>query len=123
MDWFSIAVIVLACIGALFVLGCIVVVVWAMIDSRNGAPNYPNPHVKSIAEQRQEEAFQFLDNEIRGSIRRNLNHRLPNGYPTSEPTLKARVDEIEKHLGITVYVKAAQPEKVVVKKGIKNESK
>lgn len=121
MDFFTIALWVFAGIGVLAALLCIVLVIWAIIDSKNDNPYEQAQHnsVKSYKEQKQEEAFQFLDNEVRGSIRRNLNRRLPNGYPTSEPTLKARVDEIEKHLGITVLVEPAKPEKVVVIKSKK----
>lgn len=70
---------------------------------------------EASVESQKDRAFRYLDNEIRGQFRTDF-YGLRGSYASAEPTLKARVDMIEKHLGIETTIKDAEPQKVVVKK-------
>lgn len=104
---------VLAGLGGITVL----MIVWFIIDEhRDNTPNYPMVEPEPYEDT---EAFQFLDNAVRGTIQHDWRSR--GGISFASPTLKGRVDMIEKHLGIEVAVKPAEPEKLVIvkKKGTK----
>lgn len=111
MDWGLLidgALLLLAMIGVV----AIIFFIWLMVTARG---TEPQEGYLSQRERDKTDAFSYLDNEVRGQFRRQ--HSTARGsYETGEPTLKARVDMLEKHLGIEAKVKPAQPQKVVIKK-------
>lgn len=113
MDWAIVLQIILYILAGIGVIA-LLLIIWLVWDDRNSAPS---PDYRP-----RDDAFMYLDNEVRGTMRREFTPYRHN-ITTGEPTLKGRVDMIEKHLGIQVVVQPAKPEKLtVIKKGKKDES-
>lgn len=96
-----------ALVGALTV----VLIISVILFDRTGGDEVPT----SIYKSGWDEAFEYLDNEVRGTMR--YEEPIVRGrQPIEEATLKGRVDMIEKHLGIKVEVEPAKDSKLKVVK-------
>lgn len=102
-------------VGILFVA----VFVWMFFEDTPSPNEWQNNYVpEEIYRNRKDEVLQYLDNEVRGDMRYEQSI-IRGRQPLYEPTLKGRVDMIEKHLGISTEVKPEVEAKLVIKKGKK----
>ena len=111
---------ILAGLGVLFlfIILCMVIDEWRT-PKYDRRPDYNFAPDIGDREWGKDESFKYLDNEVRGQMRRQGFDEYGNRrgmLPVYEPTLKGRVDMIEQHLNIKVAVKPAQEATLIVKK-------
>lgn len=97
-------------------IASVVLVIWGLIVTReHHNPNLPYP---GYEEEKERDALQWLDNEVRGQIQYDVS-TVRGRVSRETPTLKGRVDMIEKHLGITTMVEPTKEAHLKIKKGKK----
>lgn len=104
-----------AALGVILLL----LIIWMMLDEWRNPASLPGLPPNAVTPNSpKDDALEYLDNEVRGRMRYE-NTFTRGRVALKEPTLKGRVDMIEKHLGITIEVKPAKDAQLVIKKGIR----
>lgn len=104
----TIALWIFAVIGVLSTI----LILWCIIDEIRSKSEYKLPQ---LYDPRFDEPFKYLDNEVRGTMRR-IDMTTRGIDPLNQPTLKGRVDQIEKYLGVEVYVEPAKQAELHIRK-------
>lgn len=92
----------------------IILIIYFIVDTHNTPPyEWDMPKIKNEVDDK-DEAFRYIDNEVRGTFRNDDNYGRGRYQIDRKPTLNGRVDMIEKHLGIKVEVKPAIAEELIV---------
>lgn len=109
MDWnlvLQIALWVFAVIG----VGTVILIIIALSDGWRDSEHLPLPtHYYEQPYDRTRDKVEYLERDVTGTM-------FNTGTNEARPTLKGRVDMIEKHLGIHVDVKPPQDAKLIIKK-------